>query len=512
MFTILDATMRDGAQHPKIGYSADDKLGIAEAIDSLGIDFIEYGAPAFDPECGAFEEKYRLPADKLVAFGMTAKHGIDPARDPGLKKLISCRAPYITLVGKADSDQVRNVLRLDPDLYLENIRKSVATLTENGKKVIFDAEHFFDGHARGDGYAIKSIRAAALGGAMIVALCDTCGGSLPGAIKRGVEAAKREADVTIGVHTHNDSGLAVANTLAAVEAGAEHVQGTLLGFGERCGNASLSTLIPLLNRLGYIKTKNLNMLTPVSRTVAEISNITIPDSTPFVGAAAFTHKAGLHADGVLKEKEAFELIPPESVGNSRRFVISKEAGRHLIKAKLKGVLREADDPIVLEKIFSALKKREAEGYSYEAAEASFYIMAARIAGRNVDFFETVGFSVNDSFGSPSRAEASIEVNGQRESAVAEGVGPVHALDRAMRKCMLRFFPAMDKVSLLDYKVRVIDSKSATGAKVRVSITTTDGKRTWKTLGVSANVVHASLTALEDSYRFALNDDFSSLFA
>lgn len=512
MLSVLDSTMRDGAQHNKISYSVDDKLGIADALYSLGIDYIEYGAPAFDDECALFERRTKIPPSALVAFGMTARKGVDPALDKGIRRLIDCRAETITLVGKADSSQVKSVLGVSCEEYLENITKSVAEITKTGKKVIFDAEHFFDGFLRGDGFAAKALKSAEAGGAFIVTLCDTNGGSLPDTVSAGVSAALNSVKISVGIHTHNDSGLAVANTLEAEESGATHIQGTLLGFGERSGNACLSTLIPLFNRLGKLHTDNLKMLTPASRAVAEISNIAIPDSMPYIGDAAFTHKAGLHADGVLKATNTFEFIPPESVGNVRRLVLSKESGRHLVKAKLSGIIPEADDPDVFAKIFNALKARESEGYSYEAAEASFYLMAARIAGRNVDFFKTIDYSVTDSADASSRAETTIEVAGKRQMAVATGSGPVHALDRAMRKCMIGFFPAMDKVSLVDYKVRVIDPKSATGASVRVSITTTDGKRTWKTIGVSGNVIHASFMALEDSYRFALNDDFNHIFA
>lgn len=510
--SVLDSTMRDGAQHNKISYSVDDKLGIAEALYSLGIDYIEYGAPAFDDECAEFERRTKIPSSVLVAFGMTARKGIAPAADKGIRRLIDCRAETVALVGKADLTQVKSVLGVSSDEYLRNITESVAVITKSGKKVIFDAEHFFDGFAKNPFFALAALKAAEAGGACIITLCDTNGGSLPDTVLAGVSEARASLKAEIGIHTHNDSGLAVANTLQAINAGASHIQGTLLGLGERSGNASLSTLIPLFNRLGKLHTENLKLLTPASRTVAEISNISVPDSAPYIGDAAFTHKAGLHADGVLKAADTFEFIPPESVGNVRKLVLSKESGRHLVKAKLSGIIPEADDPDVFIKIFNALKAREAEGYSYEAAEASFYLMAAKIAGRNVDFFTTVDYSVTDFADATSRAVTTIEVAGQRESASADGLGPVHALDCAMRKCMLRFFPAMDKVSLLDYKVRVIDPKSATGAKVRVSITTTDGKRTWKTLGVSANVIHASFMALEDSYRFALNDDFSNLFA
>ena len=512
MYTVLDTTMRDGAQHNKISFSVEDKLGIAEALEQLDVDFIEYGAPSFDIETKDFENRTKLSPDKLVAFGMTARAGTEPERDEGILKLIAAKGNYVSLVGKSDRRHVEKVLRTDAGEYLNNIRKSVATITKSGKKVIFDAEHFFDGYAYDRDYAMASLTAAAEGGAEILNLCDTNGGSLPAAIRTAVSECKKTFSVTIGIHAHNDAGLATANTLAALEAGAEHVQGTLLGLGERSGNAALSTILPLMKRLGLKDLPGLNLLTPVCRTVAEISNIAIPDSAPYIGAAAFTHKAGLHADGVLKESDTFEFISPESVGNVRRLVLSKQAGRHLVRSKLEGVIPEATEPEILSKVYAALKEREALGYTFEAAEASFYIMAARLSGRKVDFFKTVDYTVIDSSDALSHAKAEISVDGVTVSAKADGNGPVHALDLAMRECMLKFFPAMDSVSLVDYKVRVIDPKSATGARVRVSITSTDGKRTWKTIGVSGNVVHASFIALEDSYRFALNDDFNGLFA
>ena len=512
MYTVLDTSMRDGAQHNKISFSVEDKLGIAKALDLLDIDFIEYGAPGFDSEAELFEARSNIAPEKLVAFGMTARVNTPPEKDEGILKLISSKGSYVSLVGKSDRRHVEKVLRTNAEDYLKNIRDSVAIITKSGKKVIFDAEHFFDGYLFDPTYAMASLRSASEGGALILALCDTNGGSLPHSVRTAVTECRNAFRQTIGIHAHNDSGLATANTLAALEAGAEHVQGTLLGFGERTGNAALSTVLPLMKRLGLKEMPGLKLLTPVSRTVAEISNISIPDSAPYIGSAAFTHKAGLHADAVLKERDSFEFIPPESVGNIRRLVLSKQAGRHLVKSKLQGVLPEANEPEILSAIFAALKSREAEGYTYEAAEASFYIMAARLAGRKVDFFETVDYTVIDTSDALSHAKAEISVGGVTASAKAEGNGPVHALDTAMRECMLKFFPAIDSIGLVDYKVRVIDPKSATGAKVRVSITTTDGKRTWKTIGVSRNVVHASFMALEDSYRFALNDDFNGLFA
>ena len=512
---VLDTTLRDGAQHKQISYSSVDKLDVISALDALGVQYVEYGAPGFDP---AAEKLSRIIPSSLrskpVAFGMTCKKGLRPDEDEALRALVSCPTTTLTIVGKADARQVRDVLKTDLKENLRIIEESVAYAVANGKNVIFDAEHFFDGYRHDAGYALESLYAAVRGGAYILTLCDTNGGTLPDEVRDATaRVVERFPEVRIGIHTHNDTGLAVACTLSAVQAGATHVQGTLLGIGERCGNANLSTLLPLLAEEGYAEGIDLKLLTPIARTVAEISNVSIPDSFPYVGAGAFAHKAGLHADGVLKSGGSFEHIDPATVGNRRQLLLSKEAGKHLLIAKLKPFFPDiAKNTEGLKRIARALKEREDMGYTYEAAEASFVILAGKILDRDVTRFEPVGYSVTNTSDEPEcTATTTIRVGDVTRSASAKGLGPVHALDKAMRACMLNFFPSIDKVSLIDYKVRVINPRSATGAAVRVLITTTDGRHIWKTVGVSEDIIRASFDALADSYHFALSDDFDFYF-
>lgn len=512
---ILDTTLRDGAQHRQVSYSSVDKLDVIAALDRLGVHYTEYGAPGFDPAAEKLS-RLTLPVTRSVpvAFGMTCKKGLMPDRDENLRALVECPTPTLTLVGKSHALQVRDVLKTDLDENLRIIEQSVAYATKNDKTVIFDAEHFFDGYRYDAEYAVKTLAAAVRGGAKVLTLCDTNGGALPDDVKEiTARIVERFPEVRIGIHCHNDNGLAVASTLAAVKAGATHVQGTLLGIGERCGNANLSTLLPLLVREGYTVGIDLKLLTPVARTVAEITNITIPDFYPYVGAGAFAHKAGLHADGMLKAGGSFEHVDPASVGNIRQLLLSKEAGKHLLIAKLKPFFPDiAENAEGLKRIARALKEREDAGYTYEAAEASFVILAGKILDRDVTRFEPIGYSVTNTSDEPEcTASTTIRVGDVTRSASAKGLGPVHALDKAMRECMLNFFPSIDKVSLIDYKVRVINPRSATGAAVRVLITTTDGRHIWKTVGVSEDIIRASFDALSDSYHFALSDDFDFYF-
>ena len=512
---VLDTTLRDGAQHRQVSYSSVDKLDVIAALDRLGVHYTEYGAPGFDPAAEKLSHlKLPLTRSVPVAFGMTCKKGLMPDQDENLRALVGCPTETLTLVGKSHALQVRDVLKTDLDENLRIIEQSVAYATKNDKTVIFDAEHFFDGHRYDAEYAVKTLTSAVRGGAKVLALCDTNGGALPDDVKEiTAKIVGLFPGVRIGIHCHNDNGLAVACTLAAVKAGATHVQGTLLGIGERCGNANLSTLLPLLVREGYTSGIDLKLLTPIARTVAEITNITIPDSYPYVGAGAFAHKAGLHADGMLKAGGSFEHVDPASVGNIRQLLLSKEAGRHLLIAKLKPFFPDiAENAEGLRRIAGALKEREDAGYTYEAAEASFVILAGKILDRDVTRFEPIGYSVTNTSDEPEcTATTTIRVGDVTRSASAKGLGPVHALDKAMRECMLNFFPSIDKVSLIDYKVRVINPRSATGAAVRVLITTTDGRHVWKTVGVSEDIIRASFDALADSYHFALSDDFDFYF-
>lgn len=511
---FLDTTLRDGAQAMGVSFSLADKRGIARALDELPIDLIEGGNPFANPkDAEFFGDAPRLSHAKLCAFGSTRRKNFKASDDPQIAALLRAQTETVTVFGKASVNHAVEILGAEPHENLQMIEDTVAFLKRNFRRVIFDAEHFFDGYKNDPTYACAALQAAAYAGADTVVLCDTNGGSLPSEVRRAVKnAVELLPDIKIGIHAHNDNGLAVANTLAAVEGGATHVQGTILGIGERCGNASLSTVLPLLILgAGYNgkSADSLRPLTGVARTVAEIANLNIPDNTPYIGSSAFAHKAGTHADGLSKFKSSFEHVDPEKVGNSRRFLVSEMSGRQLLLSKLSPYfpeLKKESQAIAL--ISDAIKQAEKEGYQYEGAEASFILAASKILNAFTKRFDIESFDVDERFSDgtiTSRATATINACGKTASAEKTSVnGPVNALDLALREALRTFYPTLEDVKLIDYKVRVLNGRDATAATVRVLITSQKGGEVWTTVGVSSDVIRASAQALAESYEYILN--------
>ena len=517
---ILDTTLRDGAQAEGISFSVHDKLAIVETLDELGIALIEAGNPGSNPKDLAFFEAVaaRPPRQaRLAAFGATCRPKLAPADDANLNSLLQAGTDVVVIFGKTWDLHVTEVLRTTRAENLRIIRDTVAWLVARNQRVIFDAEHFFDGWKASPGYALDACAAAAEAGAGVVCLCETNGGCFPDEVARGTAAvvARLGGRAAVGIHTHNDGGLGVANALAAVEAGATHVQGTLVGFGERCGNVNLSTLIANLQlKRGYacIPEAQMPTLTPAVRRVAEIANMLVPDDMPFVGRKAFAHKAGMHMDGVKKCSVSFEHVDPAAVGNERRFLMSEVAGRSAvvdrIRALAPGVTKQ--DPVV-ERVVKRLKELENEGYQFEGADGSFELLIRKALGTYHPFFALERFrilgerpAINPETGSVAMIK--IRVGEADEVTAEEGNGPVNALDRSLRKALDRFYPRLAEVHLTDYKVRVLNGMAAAAAKVRVLIESTDGQRVWTTVGVSTDIIEASWIALVDSIEFKLIQD------
>ena len=510
---LYDTTLRDGTQGAGITLSAQDKLRIAERLDEFGIDYIEGGWPGSNPKDLEFFEQARSRHwrhARITAFGSTRRAGVPVDRDENLQMILAAGTPAGTLVGKSWDLHVREALRTSLDENLRMIEESVGYLKARGIEVVYDAEHYFDGWKASPEYALATLAAARRGGADVVVLCDTNGGCLPREIRGGVEAARGAIEGPLGIHTHNDGDLAVANTLVAVEAGAVHVQGTINGIGERCGNANLISIIPNLQlKFGCdcVPAASLPRLGALSRFVSELANMAPDEYQPFVGENAFAHKAGIHVSAVMAHPPTYEHIPPGTVGNERRVVISDLSGRANVryKAAEMGLDLSKDSPEVRE-ILSQLKSHEHAGFQFEGAEASFELLVRRTLNQHRPAFTLKGLRVMVEKGPRGEtAEASIRlaVDGQEEHTAAVGNGPVHALDQALRKALERFYPEIRQVRLVDYKVRVLNADAATAAKVRVLIQSTDGSRTWGTVGVSENVVEASWQALVDSLEYVL---------
>jgi 2-isopropylmalate synthase len=458
----------------------------------------------------------RLRRSALVAFGSTRRAGIGAADDKNLASLIKSGAGTAALVGKCWDYHVRDVLMTTNDENLKMIYDSVNYLSAIGIRIIFDAEHFFDGYTADSGYAVECLEAAYAAGASTICLCDTNGGAFPSHVAAvTADIAERFSNrAAIGIHCHNDGGMAVANTIAALESGARHLQATVNGYGERCGNADLCTVIPNIQiKAGYncLSPDKLSQLTTLSRRIGEIANIPGNDSAPYVGGNAFSHKGGMHIDGVEKTTFSFEHIDPSLVGNVRKFLLSEVAGRSFLLRKLRQIVPEAaKDSPVTHMVLNRLKELESEGYQYEGAEASFELVIKKLLNLYKSHFSLIEFKVIVSEPSGDGVGASalikIRVNGQDEITAYEGDGPVEALDRAIRKAMERFYPQLKKMKLTDYKVRVIDSAAATAARVRVLIESTDGKDAWTTIGVDGDIIHASWKALVDSMDYLLMKD------
>jgi 2-isopropylmalate synthase len=515
---IYDTTLRDGTQGEGFNLSLQDKLQIAQKLDELGVDYIEGGFPLSNPKDAGFfrqAKELKLHNAQIVAFGMTRRRGIRAENDPGMKALLEAETAVITIVGKSSEFQARTVLAVDPEENLAMIRDTVRLLKSAGRKVVYDAEHFFDAYKADAKYAMRTVLAAQEAGASVLTLCDTNGGSMSEFVAEAVAAVKSQAGAVVGIHPHNDSGVAVANALAAVRAGSDHVQGTINGVGERCGNLDLVPLIANLQlkyNLDCLRPGTLTRLTEVSRYVYDVANLNRANGQPYVGASAFAHKGGMHVHAVQKDAATYEHVPPEAVGNTRRILVSEMSGASNIAVKAGKKFDLENDKATLRAVLEKVQDLENAGYQFEAAEGSFELLVRKQIGRYRKFLELDHYRVAvlkaDGKEPISEATVKLSVDGQAEHAVAEGDGPVNALDGALRKALSSHYPAMSGVHLTDYKVRVINSTDETAAKVRVVIECRrqigDGKmETFGAIGVSANIIDASWQALVDAYEYHL---------
>ncbi len=517
---IYDTTLRDGAQCEGLSLSLEDKLRIARQLDSLGIPFIEGGWPGANPKDVQFFWRLKeqpLTQAEVVAFCSTRRPGITAANDEMLQAILSAGTHWVTLFGKSWDLHVIEGLKTTLNENLAMIQDTIEYLRSQGRRVIYDAEHWFDGYKHNRDYAIKTLEAALNAGAEWLVLCDTNGGTLPHEVSQVVRdvlevlGTHREVPVQLGIHTHNDSGVAVANALAAVQEGVTMVQGTINGYGERCGNANLCSLIPNFQiKLGYdcIQDQQLIKLTQVSRSVSEIVNLAPDDHAPFVGLSAFAHKGGIHVSAVEKNPLTYEHLEPRKVGNSRRIVISDQAGLSnvLAKARTFGIELDRKNP-ACRQILEKLKNLESQGYQFEAAEASFELLMREALGKRKRLFEIKGFQVHCDKGKEetvnSLATVKVTVNGQDILECAEGNGPVSALDLALRKALQNFYPAISDFHLTDYKVRILDGGAGTSAKTRVLVEFSNGQDRWTTVGVSGNILDASYLAVVEGLEYGL---------
>lgn len=514
---IYDTTLRDGTQAESVSLSLEDKLLIAERLDLLGIDYIEGGYPLSNPKDEAFFKEIRkrkLHHAKIAAFGMTRRKGFKAKDDEGMKALLKSEAPVITIVGKSWDMHVREVLRISLTENLDMIFESLQLMAREGKEVIFDAEHFFDGYRANPEYAIKTLESAAQAGATTLVLCDTNGGSLPDFVRQVTEKVVEQfGHLTIGIHCHNDSDLATANSLAAVSAGARHVQGTINGIGERCGNADLTSILPnLILKCGYdcIKPDALKQLTEVSRFVNETANLSPRPNQPYVGTAAFAHKGGMHVHAVKRNTASYEHIDPSAVGNTRRILISELAGASNVAVKADKKYNIDNDRALQRKVLQVVQDLENQGYQFEAAEASFDLIIRKTLGGKwyrklwqLDHYRCVILQASQE-NSSAEAIVKLSVDGQTVHTVAEGDGPVDALDGALRKALIPFYPSLEELHLIDYKVRVVNPRAGTAAKVRVVIGFSDSTcGLFSTVGVHENIIQASWLALTDAMEYKL---------
>jgi 2-isopropylmalate synthase len=513
--TIYDSTLRDGAQAQGISYTVEDKLKVIEKLDRLGVAYIEAGNPGSNPKDLEFFERVKelkLAHAKLIAFGSTRRVNIAVENDANICSLLRADTGAVAIFGKSWDFHVTDILKTTLDENLRMIYDTIKFFKDRGKEVVYDAEHFFDGYCANPEYAVKTIQAAADAGADSICLCDTKGGSLPMDIFDVTQKVVRKFRVQIGIHCHNDNGMAVAGSIMAVQAGAVQVQGTINGLGERCGNANLCTIIPNLQlKMGYscIPDASMSEITSIARAISEIANVIHDERAPYVGNAAFAHKAGMHADAVNKNTNAYELIDPEAVGNERVFLMSEVAGRSAVMSLINKVDPSVTrDSAETRRVLEKLKEMEYEGYQYEGAESSFELIIRKVLGKYHPFFELKEFKVivNEPTVNSvnSSAMIKIKVGEQEEITAAEGDGPVNALDTAVRKAIVRFYPWITEMKLTDFKVRVLDSNSATAAKVRVLIESTDGREKWTTIGVSTDIIEASWRALVDSIEYKLS--------
>jgi 2-isopropylmalate synthase len=521
---IYDTTLRDGCQGEGVNFSLHDKLVITARLDELGLDYVEGGYPLSNPKDAAYFRAMRdsrLQHTKVAAFGMTRRRDVAAEDDLGMKALVAAQTPVITIVGKTWDLHVRDVLGVSLDENLRMIGDSIAFSAVHAAEVIFDAEHFFDGFKYNPDYALRALHAAATAGASWIVLCDTNGGALPEQVADAVDQVEAALDVPIGIHTHNDGDLAVANVLAAVRSGARQVQGTINGLGERCGNVDLCSVVANLAMkyptFDVLSPGQLAHLTELSRFVYETANMNFLPNQPFVGASAFAHKGGMHVHGVQKNAVSYEHIDPATVGNERRVLVSELSGKSNIAEKLKEYHLEQNEGL-LARVLDRVQDMENEGYQFEAAEASFVLLVERLAGRHRPFLDVLGFHVNVS-GTPgalpatsTEATIKLRVGESIEHTVSEGDGPVNALDGALRKALERHYPRLKEMHLVDYKVRVINARAGTAARVRVVIETKDADDVWGTVGVSENVIEASWLALADAFEYKLFNDARAAMA
>ena len=509
---LFDTTLRDGTQREGVSLTTEDKIRIAHELDALGLHYIEAGFPASNPKDLEFFESFdavELKNARLVAFTRARRPGGRAEDDPAVTLLPRLSAPVACIVAKSWKMHVEKVLRTTPEENIESVKDTVAYLARAGKEVLFDAEHYFDGFRDDPDHALAVMRAAAEGGATTLVLCDTNGGTLPSELKAIVARTVREfPEVEVGIHTHNDAGCGVANALAAVEAGATHVQGTINGVGERCGNCDLVTTIANLQLKMGVKAlddERLKRLTETSNYVSELMNLTPDTHRPYVGRSAFAHKGGLHVDGISRDPATYEHVPPEAVGNTRRMPVGELSGKNSILVKAEELGLEAGDAAA---ILTAIKQREYEGYHYEAADASLALLIGRTTGEAKPLFELESFRIisEKRADGETTVEATIKllVKGQRVISTAEGNGPVNALDRALRQAIEPHYPELTEIHLSNYKVRILDEHRATAATTRVLIDSTDGKRVWGAVGVSENIIEASWQALVDGLEYGVN--------
>ena len=517
---LYDTTLRDGAQQERISFSVEDKLKIVQKLDELGIDFVEGGWPGSNPKDTEFFAKARnlnLAHSTLVAFGSTRHVGCRAEEDRNLEALLKAKTRVVTLVGKAWDKQVTQVLETTLEENLNMITDSISYLRAKGLRVFFDAEHFFDGYKGNPEYALQAVATAAKAGAECVVLCDTNGGSLSQQIVEAIKAVQKASPVPLGIHTHNDAELAVANSLAAVKAGVIQVQGTMNGYGERCGNANLCSIIPTLKlKMGIdcVTDKQLGKLSDVSRYISELANMPHYGRLPYVGDGAFTHKGGIHVSGLMKWEDSYQHINPNLVGNHPRVVISELAGKGSIifKAKERGL--PIPEGKKIGEVLKQIKLLENQGFQYDVAEASFDLLLRRAQPDYQPPFELVDFMIvvekrrrpptrGNQEEPLSEATIKVKVDNRVVHTAAEGDGPVNALDQALRKALLQFYPDLSAIKLIDYKVRILEETAGTAAQVRVLIESSDGRENWRTVGSSTNIIEASWLALADSIEYWL---------
>jgi 2-isopropylmalate synthase len=512
---VYDTTLRDGSQGEGVNFSLQDKLAITRRLDDMGVDFIEGGYPLSNPKDFEYFQQVRdlrLRHARVAAFGMTRRKGIAAADDTCLRALLAADTPVVTLVGKTWDLHVTEILGTSLEENLTMIADSVAHCRAAGREVFYDAEHFFDGYRHNPDYALRTLQAAEAAGASVLILCDTNGGTLPEQIAATVEGVRRAVRVEVGIHCHNDCDVAVANTLAAVARGATQVQGTINGIGERCGNVDLASVVAnLVLKQGHeaLAPESLSRLTELSRYVYEIANMNFRPSQPFVGTSAFAHKGGMHTHAVAKISRSYEHVDPAAVGNERRILVSELSGQSTILSKTTKY-QLAHDRALTQRILNRVQDLENEGYEFEAAEASFDVLVQKEAGLHEPSFERLSYRVNieaDAAGQPvTEATVKLRVSGRQMHTVSEGDGPVNALDGALRKALLPTYPRLAEMHLEDYKVRVVNARAETAARVRVVIEWRDGSDTWGTVGVSENVVEASWLALADAVEYKVCKD------